>query len=133
MFRSKQCAETSLLDGELMRRSLQFYSSVCALLSQQLEAAQTGGPPACLAFRATPEWYVEDIAEFMLFAVQYVTFLYLSSISMIYNLLICIHSYSIYRDHSISHTGSKSQKKTPIPKFFLLITVNIRNQLTQRY
>lgn len=76
MFRSKQCAETALLDSELMRRSLQFYGSVCALLSQQLEAEQSGGPAARLAFRATPEWYVEDIAEFMLFAVQYVILLY---------------------------------------------------------
>ncbi|XP_013180036.1 PREDICTED: ubiquitin conjugation factor E4 B-like [Papilio xuthus] len=106
--RSKQCAETALLDCELMRRSLQFYSSVCVLLTQQLEAARTadrapanlespdagsgsesaapsaaeGGAPRAPhgpsagsladAFRATPEWYVEDIADFMLFAVQYV-------------------------------------------------------------
>ncbi|XP_045500797.1 ubiquitin conjugation factor E4 B [Colias croceus] len=81
LHRSKQCAETALLDPELMRRGVQFYSSVCALLVRQLEAAAgtcdaaggagpTGG--AAHAFRATPEWYVEDIAEFMLFAVQYV-------------------------------------------------------------
>ncbi|CAG4960074.1 unnamed protein product [Parnassius apollo] len=107
LHRSKQCAETALLDGELMRRSLQFYASVCVLLTQQLEAARdaahaghaAGGAgtsgsgsgnessgdssPAtttrtattgalAAAFRATPEWYVEDIADFMLFAVQYV-------------------------------------------------------------
>ncbi|CAB3230739.1 unnamed protein product [Arctia plantaginis] len=71
LHRSKQCAETALLEGELMRRSLQFYSSVCALLTQQLEAARAD-PSARSAFCATPEWYVEDIAEFMLFAVQYV-------------------------------------------------------------
>ncbi|XP_068617727.1 ubiquitin conjugation factor E4 B [Battus philenor] len=96
--RSKQCAETALLDGELMRRSLQFYSSVCVLLTQQLQAARDAGRAQDLespeapdsgsgnesggetvrsgaladAFRATPEWYVEDIADFMLFAVQYV-------------------------------------------------------------
>ncbi|XP_059048694.1 ubiquitin conjugation factor E4 B [Achroia grisella] len=82
LHRSKQCAETALLDGELMRRSLQFYASVCELLVQQLAAAAPASPaspaapaeppPASLAFRALPEWYVEDIAEFMLFAVQYV-------------------------------------------------------------
>ncbi|XP_004931704.1 ubiquitin conjugation factor E4 B [Bombyx mori] len=71
LHRSKQCAETALLEGEVMRRSVQFYSSVCALLSRQLDASAGEGPPA-LAFRATPEWYVEDVAEFMLFAVQYV-------------------------------------------------------------
>lgn len=65
LHRSKQCAETALLEGELMRRSLQFYASVCALLTQQMKNARD-------AFYATPEWYVEDIAEFMLFAVQYV-------------------------------------------------------------
>ncbi|CAH2093120.1 unnamed protein product [Euphydryas editha] len=89
LHRSKQCAETALLDPELMRRGVQFYSSVCALLVRQLHAAAahpSAAPPApspaapapapaaaaALAFRATPEWYVEDIAEFMLFAVQYV-------------------------------------------------------------
>lgn len=68
--RSKQCAETALLEGELMRRSLQFYASVCALLARQLQAARAGGGSLADAFCATPEWYVEDIAEFMLFAVQ---------------------------------------------------------------
>ncbi|KAM3965710.1 LOW QUALITY PROTEIN: ubiquitination factor E4B [Aphomia sociella] len=78
LHRSKQCAETALLDSELMRRSVQFYSSACALLVRQLEAARLAAAspgtssPASDAFRALPEWYVEDIAEFMLFAVQYV-------------------------------------------------------------
>ncbi|KAG6451394.1 hypothetical protein O3G_MSEX007135 [Manduca sexta] len=84
LHRSKLCAEAALLDGEVMRRSVQFYASACALLTSQLSAAQaaqdaaqdaapgTSAAPAALAFRATPEWYVEDVAEFMLFAVQYV-------------------------------------------------------------
>ncbi|VVC87251.1 unnamed protein product [Leptidea sinapis] len=76
LHRSKQCAETALLDPDLMRRGVQFYSSVCALLVKQLEAAARAprDQPSSSdhAFRATPEWYVEDIAEFMLFAVQYV-------------------------------------------------------------
>lgn len=53
-----------------MRRSLQFYGSACALLTQQLQAAQRGGGLLAAAFKALPEWYVEDIAEFLLFAVQ---------------------------------------------------------------
>ncbi|CAH0755919.1 unnamed protein product [Diatraea saccharalis] len=72
LHRSKQCAETALLDGELMRRSVQFCASACALLTQQLHAAKTQSGLQAAAFHATPEWYVEDIAEFMLFAVQYV-------------------------------------------------------------
>ncbi|KAJ8712456.1 hypothetical protein PYW07_005298 [Mythimna separata] len=72
LHRSKQCAETALLEGELMRRSLQFYASVCALLTAALDAARDAGGARAHAFAATPEWYVEDIAEFMLFAVQYV-------------------------------------------------------------
>lgn len=68
--RSKQCAETALLDNELMRRSLHFYSTACALLTQQLEATLKGDGLLSDAFKALPEWYVEDIAEFMLFAVQ---------------------------------------------------------------
>ncbi|XP_047992257.1 ubiquitin conjugation factor E4 B [Leguminivora glycinivorella] len=72
LHRSKQCAETALFDGELMRRSVQFYASVCALLTARLDAARAGGARAAQAFCALPEWYVEDVAEFMLFAVQYV-------------------------------------------------------------
>ncbi|KAJ2945762.1 hypothetical protein O0L34_g604 [Tuta absoluta] len=72
LYRSKACAETGLLDDELMRRSVQFYASVCALLSRQLDASLGGVGAAVDAFKAIPEWYVEDIAEFMLFAVQYV-------------------------------------------------------------
>ncbi|KAL4707873.1 hypothetical protein ACJJTC_010308 [Scirpophaga incertulas] len=75
LHRSKQCAETALLDGEVMRRGVQFAASACALLARQLEAARAPDAPAgsaAHAFRATPEWYVEDIAELMLFAVQYV-------------------------------------------------------------
>ncbi|XP_039756044.1 ubiquitin conjugation factor E4 B [Pararge aegeria] len=75
LHRSKQCAEAALLDLDLMRRGVQFYSSVCAMLVKQLKAAAeptTSQSSTAHAFRATPEWYVEDIAEFMLFAVQYV-------------------------------------------------------------
>ncbi|CAH0400986.1 unnamed protein product [Chilo suppressalis] len=71
LHRSKQCAETALLDGELMRRSVQFCASACALLTRQLQACEGSGPLSH-AFKATPEWYVEDVAELMLFAVQYV-------------------------------------------------------------
>ncbi|XP_041982233.1 ubiquitin conjugation factor E4 B [Aricia agestis] len=75
LHRSKQCAEAALLDPELMRRALSFYAGVCGLLTARLTAATDPDLPPhspAHAFRATPEWYVEDVAEFMLFAVQYV-------------------------------------------------------------
>lgn len=72
LHKSKQCAETALLENELMRRSLQFYSTVCDLLYNQMEAALKGDGHTSQAFRALPEWYVEDVAEFLLFAVQHV-------------------------------------------------------------
>ncbi|XP_022906656.1 ubiquitin conjugation factor E4 B [Onthophagus taurus] len=95
--RSKSCAETALLDKNLIRRSLIFYTSV----SEYLLAALTGPEKTRVIvyssisdyllngittgsgvelpinetpalFSALPEWYVEDIAEFLLFALQYV-------------------------------------------------------------
>lgn len=68
--RSKQCAEMGLLEAGLLRRALQFYATVGELLGARLTATGAPGPNA-LAFRALPHWYVEDIAEFLLFAVQF--------------------------------------------------------------
>ncbi|KAJ8932413.1 hypothetical protein NQ314_014670 [Rhamnusium bicolor] len=75
---SKACADAGLLDKNLMRRSLIFYTSV----SEFLLSLMTNTPPGSSipnlplpshplpAFSAMPEWYVEDIAEFLLFALQ---------------------------------------------------------------
>lgn len=78
--RSKACADAGLLDQSLMRRALQFYSSVAEFLLGVLTgsgvAVGAGShislpqPPAPAPFAALPEWYVEDIAEFLLFALQ---------------------------------------------------------------
>ncbi|KAJ8923221.1 hypothetical protein NQ315_001776, partial [Exocentrus adspersus] len=77
--KSKACADAGLLDKNLMRRSLTFYTSV----SEFLLSLMSNTPPcdtvpslplplsAPSAFSAMPEWYVEDIAEFLLFALQY--------------------------------------------------------------
>lgn len=76
MFRSKACADAGLLDKNLMRRALIFYTSV----AQYLLSLMTNTPPGQTlpslplppttpdAFSALPEWYMEDIAEFLLFA-----------------------------------------------------------------
>ncbi|KAJ9575045.1 hypothetical protein L9F63_007780, partial [Diploptera punctata] len=78
--RSKACADAGLLDDSLLRRSLQFYTSVAdfllgLLLQQPINAAAAAAMPLGNdippIFSAIPEWYVEDIAEFLLFALQF--------------------------------------------------------------
>lgn len=77
--KSKACADAGLLDKNLMRRSLIFYTSVTEYLLSLMTGAAPGQPipelplppPQTPAFYAMPEWYVEDIAEFLLFALQY--------------------------------------------------------------
>lgn len=79
--RSKACADAGLLDENLMRRSLDFYASLadyltCLMTNKRPGLLETGSikfpvsQPASDAFSALPEWYVEDIAEFLLFALQ---------------------------------------------------------------
>ncbi|KAK9507640.1 hypothetical protein O3M35_007452 [Rhynocoris fuscipes] len=77
LIRNKSCAEAGLLDKTLMRRALLFYTSVAEFLLQVLtEAPYTYNPTLPLpaeppaVFAALPEWYVEDIAEFLLFVLQ---------------------------------------------------------------
>ena len=76
--KSKSCADAGLVDPVLLRRSLHFYASVASILLGLL--SQTD-PDSALpelplpqeipnVFTALPEWYVEDIAEFLLFTLQ---------------------------------------------------------------
>ncbi|CAG9829015.1 unnamed protein product [Diabrotica balteata] len=76
--KSKICADAGILDKNLIRRSLVFYTSV----SEYLLSLMTNSPPGSTvpnlplpsessAFSSLPEWYMEDIAEFLLFALQY--------------------------------------------------------------
>lgn len=77
-FRSKACADAGLLDKNLIRRSLIFYTTVCEFLLSLMTNTPPGNvipdlpllSPVPPAFAAMPEWYVEDIAEFLLFALQ---------------------------------------------------------------
>ncbi|PNF25093.1 hypothetical protein B7P43_G02009 [Cryptotermes secundus] len=77
--RSKACADTGLLNEALLRRSLQFYTSVAEFLLGLLVQLPPGVTPPSLPlpsdapaiFSALPEWYVEDIAEFLLFVLQF--------------------------------------------------------------
>ncbi|XP_044253730.1 ubiquitin conjugation factor E4 B [Tribolium madens] len=77
--KSKACADAGLLDKNLMRRALIFYTSVAQYLLSLMTNTPPGSPGPSLplppnvpeAFSALPEWYVEDIAEFLLFALPY--------------------------------------------------------------
>lgn len=59
---------------------MDFYSTVCEFLLYQMESRSIDGPfitkisPPNMApskeFSAIPEWYIEDIADFLLFCMQ---------------------------------------------------------------
>uniref|UniRef100_A0A8C9WW91 Ubiquitin conjugation factor E4 B n=1 Tax=Sander lucioperca TaxID=283035 RepID=A0A8C9WW91_SANLU len=68
LVRAKACADVGLLDENLLRRCLQFYSTVIQLI---LLALPLGLHDIDKIFAALPEFYVEDVAEFLLFVVQY--------------------------------------------------------------
>lgn len=76
--KSKACADAGLIDKNLIRRSLIFYTSVTEFLLSVLTNTPPGSGTPKLPlptnvpslFSALPEWYVEDIAEFLLFALQ---------------------------------------------------------------
>lgn len=62
-----------------MHRALQFYTTVAEFLLGVLTDSTAGTVPITYnlplpseppVFAAFPEWYVEDIAEFLLFALQ---------------------------------------------------------------
>lgn len=73
--KGKACADAGLLDPILLRRCLQFYNMVMALVVKLISGPE--GPDLPLpptvpeVFASFPDWYIEDIADFMLFAVQY--------------------------------------------------------------
>uniref|UniRef100_A0A672R880 Ubiquitin conjugation factor E4 B-like n=1 Tax=Sinocyclocheilus grahami TaxID=75366 RepID=A0A672R880_SINGR len=76
LVRSKACADAGLLDENLLRRCLQFFSMVIQLILRMVEPAYPGvtlplNPEIPKSFAALPEFYIEDVAEFLLFIVQY--------------------------------------------------------------
>lgn len=78
LVKSKSCADAGLIDPVLLRRCLEFYMSVAEILLSLLTETSPGDPLPELPlprevpyrFTALPEWYVEDIAEFLLFILQ---------------------------------------------------------------
>uniref|UniRef100_A0A8B9R7E8 Ubiquitin conjugation factor E4 B n=1 Tax=Astyanax mexicanus TaxID=7994 RepID=A0A8B9R7E8_ASTMX len=76
LVRSKACADAGLLDENLLRRCLQFYSMVIQLILRMVDPAYPNmsmplSPEIPKSFAALPEFYIEDVAEFLLFIVQY--------------------------------------------------------------
>ncbi|XP_057685766.1 ubiquitin conjugation factor E4 B isoform X1 [Corythoichthys intestinalis] len=76
LVRAKACADVGLLDENLLRRCLQFYSTVIQLILRMVDPAYPNitlplNPEIPKSFAALPEFYIEDVAEFLLFIVQY--------------------------------------------------------------
>uniref|UniRef100_A0A667X1N0 Ubiquitin conjugation factor E4 B n=1 Tax=Myripristis murdjan TaxID=586833 RepID=A0A667X1N0_9TELE len=76
LVRAKACADAGLLDENLLRRCLQFYSTVIQLILRMVDPAYPHitlplNPEIPKSFAALPEFYIEDVAEFLLFVVQY--------------------------------------------------------------
>ncbi|XP_042334211.1 ubiquitin conjugation factor E4 B isoform X1 [Sceloporus undulatus] len=76
LVRCKACADAGLLDENFLRRCLNFYSMVIQLLLRILDPACPDiklplNPDVPKVFAALPEFYVEDVAEFLFFIVQY--------------------------------------------------------------
>lgn len=81
--RSKLCCDIGLLDPNLIRSCIHFYSTVCEFILYQMEGRKINGPfittirpnqlKPTAEFSALPEWYVEDIADFLLFGMQLVS------------------------------------------------------------
>ncbi|KAI1301826.1 Ubiquitin conjugation factor E4 B [Halotydeus destructor] len=80
LLKANLCAEAVLLDPSLIEDILKFYSLVMKFLlkcafgydeSNPAEFALTTGSQVPELFSALPEWYIEDMAEFFVFALQH--------------------------------------------------------------
>ncbi|XP_061689948.1 ubiquitin conjugation factor E4 B isoform X1 [Syngnathoides biaculeatus] len=76
LVRAKACADVGLLDENLLRRCLQFYSTVIQFILRMVDPAYPNitlplNPEIPKSFAVLPEFYIEDVAEFLLFVVQY--------------------------------------------------------------
>ncbi|XP_071945537.1 ubiquitin conjugation factor E4 B-like [Antedon mediterranea] len=76
LVQAKACADGGLLDEVLLRGSYRFYCQVMQMiLNLVTPEGQSVSLPlsndVSMEFAALPEWYMEDIAEFILFIVQY--------------------------------------------------------------
>ncbi|KAG7159189.1 Ubiquitin conjugation factor E4 B-like 3, partial [Homarus americanus] len=87
--KSKLCADAGLLDENLLERCIHFYAGVAQIILRALTGGPTTLAPLGVSladtatilplppdlpelFAALPEWYLDDMAEFLLFTLQYV-------------------------------------------------------------
>ena len=82
MSKAKNCADVGLLDTNVFQRCLVFFSSVAEFLLRQMTnaASNVSGNEVVVKlplpsetsqrFSALPEWIIDDMADFMLFALQ---------------------------------------------------------------
>ncbi len=86
MSKAKACADVGLLDTNVFQRCLTFFSSVAQFLLRQMtnatndendESSSSTEMTITLPltepsqrFSALPEWIIDDMADFMLFALQ---------------------------------------------------------------
>lgn len=75
--RAKSSLEAGLWDPTLVRRSLQYYNTVCDMLtilltgsSVAMDQVPTIPTEVPSMFAALPEWCLEDIADFVLMSMQ---------------------------------------------------------------
>jgi len=75
--KSKACADVGLLDEHLFSRCLNFYTSVADHMMRLLDPLNPHQPSFPLPseppmlFRLLPEWVVDDMADFLLFGLQF--------------------------------------------------------------
>jgi len=75
--KSKACADIGLLDEQLFSRCLSFYSSCADHMLRLLDPVQPNMPnlplpqEPPLLFKLLPEWVVDDMADFLLFGLQF--------------------------------------------------------------
>ena len=80
--KAKYCSDAALLDQTLLSECLNFYCQHMSVLMKAVSGYNTSDPYAPLLtlplpsnvpeiFSAFPEWYIEDVADFLLFAVQH--------------------------------------------------------------
>ncbi|XP_050079139.1 ubiquitin conjugation factor E4 B [Anopheles maculipalpis] len=79
--KAKLSCDIAIIDPNVLSACMQFYSTVCEYMLYQIENRPIEGPftnqkhPSTLVasenFSALPEWYIEDIADFILFCMQH--------------------------------------------------------------
>ncbi|XP_014666719.1 PREDICTED: ubiquitin conjugation factor E4 B-like [Priapulus caudatus] len=75
LVKSKVCSDTALMDATFLRRCLHFYNSLFTLLIRLVSPREGSLTPlpseVPMVWAALPEYFVDDLADFILFILQY--------------------------------------------------------------